>query len=322
MKPISIRLSQPNDRDAILEFVTAMGFNARDKVTWDALHMYAVTAWDETRLVGAIPMEPRNLQIAPGFVVPSIHQTVVAVRPDFRGMGIGSRMQALLDTNQPNGAAIATVFRNDENSGAYRWYRRNGFSPAMHIDSWLTTHPKNISSKEDILFLNPSKDCIEWNAIEVLWRQTCGATTGGFVDRADRPLQYWLPVHPYRKRYDFALIVRRDEDCDLCAYALIGTGTLRSKTERLDILEFCATENQAELLLHDVAAYAARKGLSPLRWPLADQDPNRMIAKQTGLKPGWDFDMLVRPLRPRDIRVPIPQAGRSSIWRYHSIDFI
>jgi hypothetical protein len=284
--------------------------------------MCAVTAWDKSQLVGAIPMEPRNLQIAPGLIVPSIHQTAVAVRPDHRGMGLGSRMQALLDKYQPNDAVIATVFRNDESSGAYQWYRQNGFFPAMHIDSWLITHPETIASKEDIHLLDLSKDHIDWHAIEALWHYTLGTRTGGFVDRTDRPLRGWLPVHPYRKRYEFALVVRQDVNRDLCAYALIGTGTLRSDTERLDILEFCAIGSEEEPLLCDIAAYASRKGCTPLRWALADQDPNCAVAKRTGLKPGWNFDMLVRPLQARDIGTTIPQVGQPSVWRYQSIDFI
>src|SRR3954470_19961683 len=93
---LQIRLARPDDRDRILDFIHQMGFNPRDTVTWDTLQMTAMTAWTGDELIGAIPLEPRPLQLAPGNVVTTLHQTAVAVHPDYRGKGIGTRLQRAL----------------------------------------------------------------------------------------------------------------------------------------------------------------------------------------------------------------------------------
>ena len=98
-----IRFSGPGDRDALLQFIRDMGFNARDAATWDQLGMCAATAWRSGTLVGAIPLEPRWLQIDPGVVVPTVHVTTTAVAPELRGQGTGSRLQAAILEHPPNG---------------------------------------------------------------------------------------------------------------------------------------------------------------------------------------------------------------------------
>src|SRR5688500_5707215 len=94
---VTIRHAQKEDREPVLDFIRAMGFNPRDAVTWDGLHMTAVTAWAGSELVGAIPLEARPFQLAPGTVVTTLHQTAVAVHPDYRGRGVGSQLQAALE---------------------------------------------------------------------------------------------------------------------------------------------------------------------------------------------------------------------------------
>src|SRR2546421_690610 len=107
--PLTIRPAQDADRDMLLGFIEEMGFNPRDAATWDGLQMQAMTAWQGDKLIGAIPLEPRPLQAAPGTVVPSIHETVVAIRPEFRGSGIGTKLQQAIFDAPPNNAALVTV---------------------------------------------------------------------------------------------------------------------------------------------------------------------------------------------------------------------
>src|SRR5947199_6303211 len=88
-----IRLARGHERGQILNFVEAMGFNPRDHVTWDALEMFTMSAWQGGQLVGTIPLEPRPLRIAPQQTLCGAHEPVVAVLPDHRNQGIASAMQ-------------------------------------------------------------------------------------------------------------------------------------------------------------------------------------------------------------------------------------
>ena len=292
-----IRPSEPRDRDAILRLIEENGFNPRDATTWDALGMLAMSAWEDGDLVGAIPLEPRTLQVGGGQSVPTIHETVVAVRPEFRGKGIGSRLQQAILEHRPAGAVLATVFREDPPSGAYRWYLRNGFAPAMHIVSWFLDEPQACGESTDWNVFDPATSELDWNAVETLWRNS-KASIGGLINRRHRPLRQWLQCHPYRQSYDFRVILCTEEN-RFSGYALLGIGTMHSQTVRADVLEFFASggsEQSASQLLKCIFECAWRNGLRPVRWPLSVADPLTRDARSAGMIARWEFDMLVRKL--------------------------
>jgi GNAT superfamily N-acetyltransferase len=309
----TIRWATAQDRDAILAFVADMGFNPRDAVTWDALSMTAVTAWDsDSRLIGAVPLEPRLLRIAPGQCIPTVHETVVAVHPDHRGHGLGSRLQQAIFASPPNDAQLVTVFREEPASPAYRWYIKNGFTPAMHVESWFHDAPRALAAADPFAARAIDDPTIDWPALALL-RQRCAAShAGGFIDRGSRPLRPWLSVHPYRCRYDFLLVTQPS------AYALLGIGTMHSQTTRIDVLDWaCDGSGSRGGLIRAVAAFAASHDYRPIRWPLSQSDSNAATLHALGFASRWSFDMLARPL-----------AGCPSLanylptWRYFGIDYI
>ena len=319
-----VRFSRVGDRDAILRFISDMGFNPRDAKTWDELGMRGATAWRGDKLVGAIPLEPRRLQIDPGVVVPTVHVTVTALAPEFRGQGTGSELQTAIRDNPPGGAVAVTVFREGETGPAYRWYVKNGFEPVMRARSWFLDLPYPKAPTQRVLLTEATEDAVDWNDVRALWRSTNAAKGGGFVDREWRRLESWLPVHPYRGWYDFRVARLTSEGGALAAYALLGVGTLHSETVRVDILE-CAVEdddlNLAEALLRGVAAFAEERHHRPIRWALSMYDPFVEVAERLRFQVRFEHDMLVRPLSGWDVR-PISPMQRNRHWRYHSMDYI
>jgi GNAT superfamily N-acetyltransferase len=301
-----IRLSTPADRDAILSFIQRNGFNPRDAVTWDSLHMLAMTAWIGDTLVGAIPMEPRELCVRPNQTIRTLHETVVAVDPSHRGGGLGSQMQNAIADLRPGGAELLTVFREDPQSPAYRWYLKNGFSPVMSIDSWICDDPAKIASSDVLRIFDVNDPNIPWQKLREL-RRTCP----GMVDRTMRDLQNWLAVHPYRQRYRFHII-----HDDSLGYGVLGVGTMHSETIRADVLEFAS--DSPEKMLRAIAAVAAKNGWRPLRFPLAKGDPNVDVVRSLGFAAGWPFDMLARPLGTNNTFSNRPGEA----WRYAGIDYI
>jgi GNAT superfamily N-acetyltransferase len=317
-----IRLSRRSDRGAILRFIEQIGFNPRDAATWDGLGMVAMTAWSGAQLVGAIPLEPRLWQLWPGCVVSAVHQTSVGVLPEFRGRGIGSLMQEALDAHQPALASIATVFREDETSRAYQWYRRNGFVPALRASAWVADVPSDADVSVPVDVLDPGDPGIDWTSIDKLWREQQVDHCGGFVCRTRRPLRDWLSVHPYRNRYHFKILPLHDGG-DLVAYAVLGVGQLHSRTTRVEIMEQATRAGSPRLveeLCRATTAFAARHGYRPVRWAMAAGDPGVNVARRQGFEQNWEFDLLWRPLASLDVTLP-SVAERRRLWRYHSLDY-
>jgi GNAT superfamily N-acetyltransferase len=313
-----IRLARGEERGQILNFIEAMGFNPRDHVTWDALEMFAMSAWQGGQLIGAIPLEPRPLRIAPQQTIWSAHETVVAVHPDHRNQGIGSAMQQDLFTLLAGEAQLVSVFREDPQSPAYRWYLTNGFRPAMQIDSWFHENGRT-GGIPPIDLYDPSDSRVPWDLIEKIW-QTARHAGGGFVDRTERPLRSWLEVHPYRHRYEFNLAIERGRQGRQPGYVLYGIGTMHSESARLDILELLSTGDieSTRRLLDAVLQSHRPKNCTVTRWPLAANDPAAQIARDVGFINKWSFDMLVRPLTAELDLSPEVTAG----WRYAGIDYI
>src|SRR4051812_5776320 len=189
-----IRLARADERGQILRFIEAMGFNLRDEVTWDGLGMLAMSAWRAGELIGLIPIEPRPLRVAIGRTLQCAHETVVAVHPEYRSRGIGSAMQAALFESLRGRAQLVSVFREEPESAAYRWYVQNGFQPAMHVDSWFYER-EHSAGRSNAEVYDPQDARLPWDLIEEIW-QSVRKTGGGFVDRAQRPLGPWLAVHP------------------------------------------------------------------------------------------------------------------------------
>jgi GNAT superfamily N-acetyltransferase len=296
-----IRWNTPAERDTVLAFIIEMGFTPRDAITWDGLLMRAACAWRGERLVGAVPIEPRPFKIVGGVTVPAAHLTCVAVRPDERGSGVGSAMQQLLAADPPKGAWLYTVFREEPASPGYQWYRKNGFSPAMHIVSWtMKVNPQKAIAREPTVW-KPTT----WQNV---WQKV--RTHGGVVDQRERSFESWIAVHPYRSRYKFDVISLGER-----GYAVIGVGALHSDAPRLDVLDLVAANAiDARALLDLCIAHARANGIVTVRVALAEHDPYARIAADLGMTAGWNFDLLVRPI---DRALSFDASG----WRYASIDF-
>lgn len=300
--------------------------------------MTAMTAWLGEKLVGAIPLEPRRWQLRPGCTVTAVHQTAVGVLPEYRRRGIGSLMQEEIGRRPPLDAQIATVFREDETSPAYRWYSRNGFQPAMHIAAWLLNNPiladPPNSSENRLVYevLDPAHSGVDWAGIERLWQSAYAEQGGGFVCRLGRPRRDWLGVHPYRGSYSYRILQLRDRR-ELEAYAILGVGRLHSDTVRVEIMEHavagvlpevsCIVDSSEGLLprlVRAVSDFAVRHDYRPVRWAMAAGDPAVNLAASMGFVRDWVFDLLLRPLYSCEITLPDARE-RSRQWRYHSLDY-
>jgi GNAT superfamily N-acetyltransferase len=314
---IQIRWAEADEAPDILQFIQAMGFNPRDKITWDELEMVAMSAWQGGKLIGAIPLEPRPLKIAGDKSVWTMHETVVAVHPDHRGAGIGSKMQEEIFSTLPAEIELLSVFREEPESPAYRWYIKNNFKPAMRINSWFYEASPEFKMPEVDLFV-PTDARLPWDELAEIW-QNARQNSSGIVDQTQRDLKTWLSIHPYRKKYDFMIAVERSRLGFPAGYALLGTGTMHSESKRCDILDLVSRGGPKDVsrLVEQFIPFMFKSGCTSIRWPLTQNDPNTQIAQALGFIKKWSFDMLVRPL-PHSSVLAQPAAFAS----FASIDYI
>lgn len=300
---VQLRIATPDDAPAVLAFITDMGFSPRTSATWHGLNMSAMTAWQDGRLVGAIPFEPRQL-LWGGAVAKSLHQTCVAVNPAQRGSGLGTSLQAALATHaQAQSQDLITVFRENPATPAYRWYVKNDFAVATTVDSFFADDPASISGAR--FFVHEPATLFNLDGqFAASYRKAVGV-----VCRTHRPTLPWLAVHPYATRYRFAVVTPR---FDLSAgYALLGIGKLHSDTERADVLQLVG---EPEQLIRSVCAASAHHQWRPVRIPFAAAEPAATVARAMKLRSGWSFDVLVKPVR---AEMKISADG----WRYSGLDF-
>ena len=302
-----VRLATAKDRDQILRFVEDQGFNPRDTRTWDALEMGAATAWRGSELIGAIPYEPRRYRGVNGAWA-ARHESVVAVHPDWRNQGIGSRMQTAL--TEAHGSPLS-VFREQPESDAYRWYAKNEFSRQETIESWFLD-PQPVDASPALVW-RPEEARVPELELHELWTR-CHERAHGFVERDDRPLFAWLTVHPYRDRYDFEVLTL-GEGSNVRGYALLGVGVLHSDTTRIDILDFAfADEPVLVELIAAVEAHGAKRGYRPVRWPIAQGDTLcRHVAESRGYENRWSFDFLTHG---------VEEGAPTGPSRYFGLDYI
>lgn len=321
---MEIREADEGEIDEVLAFIVANGFNARDRTSWDGLGLRAATAWDGGRLVGAVPYQPRTIELGDGRGLVVAHETTVAVDESRRGHGLGSRLQEHLADARPAGIEALSVYREKPESGAHRWYRANGFEPVVHLTSWFVHDPiaRAAGTAAQRLDVAPADEHPAIDEVAAL-RAQAFASGGGFV-RRDRPLDELLAVHAYRHRYRFLVGTLAADDGSLRAHCVLGVGKLHSEHDRLDVLEFARhapdDDESVRLVADDLTALAAAQRWEPVRWALAEGDPAAAEVRTLGWEPGWDFDHLVRPLHGAP-SVPELRALASS-WRYQTLDYL
>jgi len=299
---IEIRLSRAEDMEPLLNFIEEMGFTPRSAETWLGLSMSAIVAWQASRIVGAIPLESRQLVIAPGSSLKVVNQTAVAVRPEFQGKGLGTRLQEALNSNPIFDHAAMTVYREGEDSAAYRWYRQNQFYDMQAIRSLTLQPPYATSTGESYTIHTPEELSSAVPEMSRLFQNRV-AGCGGYVSREDRPLQQWLSVHPYRSRYRYRILTVGEHGC-LRGYAVLGIGRLHSTTERVDLLEFIPDVQDSRSfysLLNAVINYVRNGGYQPIRMALSTQDSLYQLFIEAGFLDEWGFKLMVCVNNPQNL---------------------
>ena len=83
--------------------------------------------------IGAIPLDQRRFQIAPGVVIDTAFEHAVGTRADFRSRGIGTAMIEAAAAFLHERAEALMVYRGAERSPGYRFYERSGHRDLIYM---------------------------------------------------------------------------------------------------------------------------------------------------------------------------------------------
>lgn len=327
---MEIRVYSPSDLQEVLSLIRRSNSTDRTEETWRKNAMTGVLAFDRGKLIGAIPLEPRIFDLGDGESLRLLWVSAAHVDPEYRSRGVGGRLDVKIrEVFFPDYKAIF-VYRDDENSPAYRWYARLGYQlllpilafkiqvfpvgACLNYNCWTSTD--QIKSIERELF-----DCFQRN---------CRHFGGG----PRRHPTFWserIDAHYYRRFYKY-LVVTIPQDHRVKGYAILGETDMRDKVKRLDILEHCAPDDpQArEELFLAIMQLAYNRNLAEVRVQMSPQDPGICWVQKFGFENRWRTNLMGVLMRPieylRDqvfsvadiegrykITVETPVIGRQSI---------
>ena len=290
---ISFQKYSKRHLQSVLELSSRSMSTSRTELTWTKNNMVAVLAFSGESLIGAIPLEIRNLSVGSYGSIRVAWVSGAHVDIQFRSMGIGSRMDALIEKFFAPYVKGVFVYRGDTQSAAFRWYERNRYQTLARIISFekeaQCDGPK-CSSFEVLTTLEDLEHADEdlGASFERKYRGT-----SGYVSRTP---SYWadkIKFHLYKEYYEYSILVLKAKS-GFKSYAFIGQTSLGDGLPRLDIFEFVALENERKGLLECLMRHAVDNNIPRIRIRLAEQDPDSIWFRENNFKRQSEFFVKTR----------------------------
>ncbi len=316
---LRLELFQDKYLGAAIELLQRSDSTDRTFDTWRGNNMTAVLAFDGDKLVGIIPFEQRAIAIKEHETVKALWVSGAHVDSEYRSHGLGSRMDHAVDDYFAKNFDCVLVCRGDEASGAYRWYKKNGYEDLAEIISFKKGMVKSDTSLDYLFF--ESLDDIEKNQqklYDCFWRNNLDYC--GFVNRDKNFWHQRCLYHYYKKFYHYSVLAL-PQGKDISAYAFLGKTAMRDNIGRYDLLELVVPQDDRVKndLFSAIMALAGKKGLSEIRVQIAGDDPVRNWVEANGFLRRWDFKVMGRPIAEKK---PLNEIFNIHRWRYFHLDYI
>jgi len=295
---VTIRPYQDNDLTQVLALLEKSDSTSRTHETWRGNDMTAVLAFEGEHLIGAIPFEKRQFVLSQEKIIPVLWASGVHVEPEYRSQGVGSSLDQKIEQYFFPLAQAVLVFREDETSPAYRWYKKLGYHDLLPILSFK----KEVESP----LIKPSY--VVWQTQEEIQTQEhklfdfFQKNIGSFYGYPKRHEGFWsgkFVHHYYKKSYSYSVLaLRRGEQ--LMSYAFLGKTAMRDGIERLDILEMITPEDQEikNNLYQAIVHFASRLAVKEIRIQLSYQDFDAAWMKSRGFTLRWRTNVLGKFINP------------------------
>lgn len=245
----------PADTDRMLKLRNKI-FDNITREHWDAMGCIAVVAKHKDKYYGAIPLQYREFMINRRVSIPVVFENAVGVDEGMRGRGIGSAMiECAADLIKDRAYALC-VYRGDERSEGYRFYRKTHHSDLYYV-SLLKLRAK--CQTEGLSEYSPNVEVYSWDkAIELeaqllpLFR-ACYGNFGGYWKREKGFFKRIIKSHVYKNESCRLLLVRKKEQ--IVGYAITNADDYMDYY----IYDIAAEESRFLKKLVSKIAFMARK---------------------------------------------------------------
>lgn len=295
---IDIRLFNNSDLNKVLKLIESSDSTNRSPETWNGNRMTAVLAFDKQKLIGAIPFEPRSLSFNAKDFVNVLWVSGAHVEPQQRNQGIGSAMDIKIkEYFYPEFKAVF-VFRQDENSPAYRWYKKIGYHDLLSVIS-LRKSVEPVTSKIKYTVLRTQDEIKQWGSRIYGCFTRYSSGYGGFPLRDAKFWSDKLTKHYYKDFYSYSMVLFAGKNT-VTAYAFIGKTDMKDGIRRLDILEMSVPpDNKARNSLYKaIMDFAAKEDVNEVRIQVSPQDHILSWLESLGFSYRWKTNMMGKLLDP------------------------
>lgn len=284
----------------ILDLIKKSDSTDRSADTWNGNNMTAIVTFDDDKLIGVLPLERRSFSLGAGRFIDVLWISAAHVEPEYRSQGIGTSMERKIQEYFFPEYKAVFVYRSDETSPAYNWYKKLGYHEFLSILSFKHDVKRPDASVAYVL-LSTDAEVQQWeDKLYDCFNRHVGAS-GGFPQRHRRFWSDKLKTHYYREFYTYKIIVLTSYD-EISAYAFLGETAMKDGIRRVDVLEFAAPDDSIsgirDSLYNAVMNFASQHGFKEIRIQLSIQDPHLQWIKSLGFVNRWRFNIMGRLIDP------------------------
>jgi len=297
---MKIRVYKKSDLEDVISLIERSNFTNRTAETWNKNNMKAILAFDNDKLIGAYPLQPRKLSIGDEFIN-VLFATSVYINRKFRRKGIGTLMNDKIKEAFDKEYEGIFVYKNREGD-AYKWYQSLGYNAYIKILSLNKTIDK-IKTHNNFLYYDSTKDL---NKVKKDILDCYELHNNSYAGGAYHHNNYWSKyiAHSYHKEhYKYSFIINPSKDNKkINSYAFLGETAIRDGIKRFDILEQCVSNNSEakEVLFDSILEVANKKRLKEIRIQVSKEDNILNWIQKSNFTIRWEFDLLGYLFNPID----------------------
>lgn len=283
--------------DQVLEIYDKSDNTNRDENTWLANNMDGILCFEGDKLIGILPFEHRELKLDQKESIYVLWITGAHVDPIYRSSGIGSTCIKYIEKHYYPKYNFIFVYRNNPESLAYKWYKKNNFHHLLNILSLKFSHNciKSINSdfyNEYILLDNIVEVKKHENYLFECYYYNNKNMSGSKV-RSSESWSKNITSNYYYKYYKYSVVVIKSES-KFISYALLGRTNFKDQIDRFDILEFSCPDiyQEKNKLILSIINHANQLRIPEIRIQLSNQDNIFYDLLNLGFEYRWQTNIL------------------------------
>ncbi|MCD6360400.1 MAG: GNAT family N-acetyltransferase [Armatimonadetes bacterium] len=250
----------------------------------------ASMAWLEGVPIGAIPLDQRQFQIAPGRTICAAFEHAVGTREDFRSRGVGAAMIDAAREFLADRCECLMVYRGGERTPGYRFYVKSGHRDLIYMRT-LTWRPDDVQAGD--VHVGDRDEAIAAGAELLPVFERAFAGYGGFPPRHEGYWEHALNDMIWAVIPSTILFFRYPSEGPLQAYCIASMRETFRADELVTIQEIAGLSEEAvREVLRAVGAEAVERGRAVTTIACVDS-PYRMLMREMGFTEGERHTMIM-----------------------------